>query len=132
MILVFCIACITFSRLRVTCIVSAGTAVDRNGLATLACCVPALHVQDPTAVTCYCCICLYLTFFFRLLFLADLCRAQNSVMTRMTAENLAVVFAPGLMASSGTQMSVELMHMENKKRVVVSLILAVQQSVGWS
>jgi hypothetical protein len=53
-------------------------------------------------------------------------------MTRMTAENLAVVFAPGLMASSGTQMSVELMHMENKKRVVVSLILAVQQSVGWS
>ena len=71
-------------------------------------------------------------FFFRLLFLADLCRAQNSVMTRMTAENLAVVFAPGLMASSGTQMSVELMHMENKKRVVVSLILAVQQSVGWS
>ncbi len=69
---------------------------------------------------------------FRLLFLADLCRAQNSAVTRMTAENLAVVFAPGLMASSGTQMSVELMHMENKKRVIVSLILAVQQSLGWS
>ncbi len=106
--------------------------MDRNGLATLACFVPALHVQDPTDVPCYCCISLCLTFFFRLLFLADLCSAQNSAITRMTAENLAVVFAPGLMASSGTQMSVELMHMENKKRVVVSLILAVQQSVGWS
>jgi hypothetical protein len=38
----------------------------------------------------------------------------------MTAENLAVVFAPGLMTSNGSEMSVELMQMENKKRVVIS------------
>jgi hypothetical protein len=50
----------------------------------------------------------------------------------MTAENIAVVFAPGLMSSSGPQMSVELMQMENKKRVVVRLILAVQECVGWA
>lgn len=69
---------------------------------------------------------------FRLLFLADLCRAEHSAATRMTAENLAVVFAPGLMTSNGSQMSAELAQMENRKRVVVSLILAVQESVVWA
>ena len=69
---------------------------------------------------------------FRLLFLADLCRAENCAVTRMTAENLAVVFAPGLMTSNGSEMSVELMQMENKKRVVISLISAVQERMGWA
>jgi hypothetical protein len=50
----------------------------------------------------------------------------------MTVENLAVVFAPGLMASSGSQISMELMQMENRKRVVVALISAVQECVGWA
>jgi hypothetical protein len=70
--------------------------------------------------------------FLRLLFLADLCKAENSAVTRMTAENLAVVFAPCLMASNGTHMSLELIQMENRKRVVTSLILAVQTAVGWA
>ena len=69
---------------------------------------------------------------FRLLFLADLCRAENSAVTRMTAENLAVVFTPGLMASNVRQMSMELAQMENRKRVVISLILAVQAAMGWT
>jgi hypothetical protein len=50
----------------------------------------------------------------------------------MTAENLAVVFTPGLMASNVRQMSQELMQMENRKRVVISLILAVQAAMGWT
>jgi hypothetical protein len=50
----------------------------------------------------------------------------------MTAENLAVVFAPGLMTSAGSQLSSEMMQMESRKRVVVSLILAVQEIVGWA
>jgi hypothetical protein len=50
----------------------------------------------------------------------------------MTAENLAVVFTPGLMASNVRQMSMELVQMENRKRVVISLILAVQAAMGWT
>jgi hypothetical protein len=50
----------------------------------------------------------------------------------MTAENLAVVFTPGLMASNVRQMSMELAQMENRKRVVISLILAVQAAMGWT
>ncbi len=93
--------------------------------------VPALRVRAPRVTSPGALFCISRVSL-RLLFLADLCKAENSAVTRMTAENLAVVFAPCLMASNGTQMSLELVQMENRKRVVTSLILAVQSAVGWA